>query len=125
MSRHAFHGQWPILNRYYDRKFVEKTLALDDTLVKEYFPVSVVVGSILDIYQDLLNVSFQPIQGETWHPGAYKYPHRSESRRLSFQLQMSSSLRYGRKMRETQRILWGIATSIFSREVCIPILFYF
>ena len=72
MSRLGFMNGGSSLARYYDRKFVEKTLALDDSLVKEYFPVSVVVGSILDIYQDLLSVSFQPIQGETWHPGANK-----------------------------------------------------
>jgi Zn-dependent oligopeptidase len=33
--------------RYYDRLYLEKTLSLDDTLVKEYFPVSVVVPATL------------------------------------------------------------------------------
>lgn len=58
-----------IWNRYYDRKFVERTLDLDDSLVKEYFPVSVVVSEIMNIYQGLLGVTFQEIKGETWHPG--------------------------------------------------------
>lgn len=55
--------------RYYDRKFIERSLNLDDSLVKEYFPVSKVVPAILDIYQNLLGVQFVEVKGETWHPG--------------------------------------------------------
>lgn len=33
------------------------------------FPVSVVVPTILEIYQNLLGVQFQEIHGSTWHPG--------------------------------------------------------
>ena len=41
-------------------------------LVKEYFPVSVVVPTILEIYQNLLNVQFVEIKNDkTWHPGWY------------------------------------------------------
>ena len=43
---------------------------MDDSLVKEYFPVSVVVSAILDIYQNLLGVRFQEIKDkDVWHPG--------------------------------------------------------
>ena len=55
--------------RYYDRKFIETSLDLDDMLVKEYFPVTVVVPAILEIYQKLLGVKFEERKGETWHPG--------------------------------------------------------
>ena len=55
--------------RYYDRKFIEQSLSLDDSLVKEYFPVSKVVPAILEIYQNLLGVKFVEVKGETWHPG--------------------------------------------------------
>ena len=55
--------------RYYDRKYIEKSLDLDDMLVEEYFPVSVVVPAILEIYQNLLGVKFVEVKGETWHPG--------------------------------------------------------
>lgn len=66
----AFDGKLNIWDyRYYDRKFVEESLDLDDMLVKEYFPVSVVVPAILDIYQTLLGVKFVEVKGETWHPG--------------------------------------------------------
>ncbi|KAI6016480.1 hypothetical protein BKA83DRAFT_4336729 [Pisolithus microcarpus] len=52
------------LHRYYDRLLVEKTLSLDDSVVKEYFPVSVVIPTILSIYQNLLGVKFVEITGE-------------------------------------------------------------
>jgi Zn-dependent oligopeptidase len=55
--------------RYYDRKYIEETLDLDDSLVKEYFPVSVVVPSILSIYQNLLGVKFEEAKDVSkWHP---------------------------------------------------------
>ncbi len=58
--------------RYYDRKFIEESLDLDDMLVKEYFPVSVVVPTILNIYQDLLGVQFHEIKDASiWHPGMH------------------------------------------------------
>ena len=55
--------------RYYERKCSERSLSLDDMLVKEYFPVSKVVPAILDSYQNLLGVKFVEVKGETWHPG--------------------------------------------------------
>jgi Zn-dependent oligopeptidase len=62
-------------DRYYDRVYVEKTLDLDESLVKEYFPVSVVVPTILNIYQDLLGVKFIEIKNDNkdvWHEGAWQ-----------------------------------------------------
>ncbi len=70
-----FRTQEPFTNllpfSYYDNAFVEKTLGLDDNLVKEYFPVDVVVPAILEIYQELLGVKFRssPEGVGTWHPG--------------------------------------------------------
>ncbi|ETW81741.1 Metallo peptidase M3A [Heterobasidion irregulare TC 32-1] len=64
-----FDGEFYIWDyRYYDRKFIEESLALDDSLVKEYFPVGVVVPTILEIYQNLLGVRFEEVKGDTWHP---------------------------------------------------------
>lgn len=55
--------------RYYNRKYVEDTCGLDDQLVKEYFPVSVVVPKVLHIYQGLLGVRFEEVKGDSaWHP---------------------------------------------------------
>lgn len=64
--------QWDY--RYYDRLYVEKTLSLDDALVKEYFPVDTVVPAILEIYQDLLRVRFHEVKDENkWHPDAQMF----------------------------------------------------
>jgi metallopeptidase MepB len=66
----AFDGEFYLWDyRYYDRKYIEESLSLDDSIVKEYFPVSVVVPAILNIYQNLLGVQFQEIQNASkWHP---------------------------------------------------------
>ncbi|KAG5638172.1 hypothetical protein H0H81_001469 [Sphagnurus paluster] len=69
-----FDGEFYIWDyRYYDRKYIEESLSLDDSLVKEYFPVSVVVPAILDIYQNLLGVHFEEIKGTTWHPEVQQF----------------------------------------------------
>ena len=58
--------------RYYDRKYIEESLSLDDKIVQEYFPVSTVVPAILEIYQNLLGVQFEEIQNaSTWHSGMF------------------------------------------------------
>ncbi|KZT01745.1 zincin [Laetiporus sulphureus 93-53] len=53
---------------YYHRVLLERSLKLDDEMVKEHCPVSAVVPTILEIYQNLLGVWFVEINGETWHP---------------------------------------------------------
>lgn len=71
---YPFDGEFYIWDyRYYDRKYIEETLDLDDMLVKEYFPVSVVVPTILQIYQDMLSVKFIEIETSTWHQGGYSF----------------------------------------------------
>ncbi|KAJ3555465.1 hypothetical protein NM688_g2565 [Phlebia brevispora] len=60
-------------SRYYERKYVERTLDLDDALVKEYFPVDFVTPAILQIYQNLLGLKFVEVQGETWHPDVQQF----------------------------------------------------
>ncbi|EEB96995.1 hypothetical protein MPER_03775, partial [Moniliophthora perniciosa FA553] len=58
-----FDGQFYVWDyRYYDRKYIESSLDLDDMLVKEYFPVLQVVPTILEIYQHLLGVRFEEIK---------------------------------------------------------------
>jgi len=69
-----FDGEFNIWDyRYYDRKYIEKSLDLDDSLVKEYFPVSVVVPEILEIYQNLLGIKFIAHDGQTWHPDVQQF----------------------------------------------------
>ena len=44
--------------------------------MKEYFPVGVVVKSILEIYQKLLGVEFIKTEGTTWHEGLLFFLNR-------------------------------------------------
>ena len=66
----SFDGTFYILDyRYYDQRFIQSSLDLDETLVKEYLPVSVIVPQIIQSYQNLLSIKFVERKGETWHSG--------------------------------------------------------
>ena len=41
--------------------------------MKEYFPVSTVVPAVLEIYQSLLGVRFEPLTQDLWHPEAQAF----------------------------------------------------
>ncbi len=76
----GFDGELYLWDRtYYERLHLEKTLALDDDEVKKYFPVAKVIPTILNMYQELLSVSFVAVPktdeagGKTWHDEAEAY----------------------------------------------------
>lgn len=59
---------------YYLRLYTEKHLDLKSELVKEYFPVSVVVKVILETYQSLLSVKFFQVDDpQLWHPNVTQW----------------------------------------------------
>ncbi|KAJ7599940.1 hypothetical protein C8J56DRAFT_909190 [Mycena floridula] len=59
---------------YYERLETEATLSLDDSLVKEFFPVTTVVPAILEIYQTLLSLRFEEVKpADTWHPDVQQF----------------------------------------------------
>ncbi|KAF8893211.1 metallopeptidase MepB [Gymnopilus junonius] len=65
-----FDGKFYIWDHfYYKNKFIKQTLDLDTNLIKEYFPVSTVVPSVLSIYRDMLGLRFEEIKdASTWDP---------------------------------------------------------
>uniref|UniRef100_T1IK18 Peptidase M3A/M3B catalytic domain-containing protein n=1 Tax=Strigamia maritima TaxID=126957 RepID=T1IK18_STRMM len=54
--------------RYYVSMIEEKLFAVDQNKLKEYFPLGVVTGGLLKIYQELLGVRFEEVKdGDIWH----------------------------------------------------------
>lgn len=52
----------------------ESRYAVDQNLLKEYFPMDVVTRGLLDIYQELLGLSFELLDGApVWHPDVKVY----------------------------------------------------
>lgn len=52
----------------------ETQYAVDQNLLKEYFPMDVVTRGLLDIYQELLGLTFDLVEGApVWHPDVLLY----------------------------------------------------
>ncbi len=59
---------------YYENALIKAKYAVDDQIVRQYFPVDHVVTSVLGIYQKLLGVTFEQITpADAWAPGVTEY----------------------------------------------------
>jgi len=59
---------------YYENQLIESQYQVDQQMVRQYFPIDHVVSSVLDIYQNLLGVTFAEIvPADAWAPGVREF----------------------------------------------------
>jgi thimet oligopeptidase len=59
---------------YYHEMLMREKYAVDQNMVKEYFPIASVVQGVLDVYQTVLNLEFKKSDiPNTWHEDVMQY----------------------------------------------------
>jgi thimet oligopeptidase len=59
---------------YYQAQLEEARFGVNSESIREYFPVDAVVRAVLDLYGNLLGVTFQPVSpAQVWAPGVLEF----------------------------------------------------
>jgi len=59
---------------YYENLLIKTKFAVNDDVVRQYFPVTKVLPAVMGLYQKLLGVTFHPIvPADTWAPSVLEY----------------------------------------------------
>jgi len=65
-------GSWD--TPYYENKLIKTKYAVDDNVVREYFPVDHVISGVFSIYEKLLGVTYTQLPSpDTWAPDVREY----------------------------------------------------
>ncbi|MFA6028232.1 MAG: M3 family metallopeptidase [Elusimicrobiota bacterium] len=60
--------------RYYHEKLMRTKYQVDQNVIKDYFPVDLVIDQMLKVYQELLGVKFtEVVPSDAWHPDVKLY----------------------------------------------------
>ncbi len=70
--------------RYYDNQLKKKKFDVDTQLIKEYFPLDVVLKGMFEIYQTMLDVKFVRLPDEkAWHESVLAYRIEKKGRTVA------------------------------------------
>ena len=65
---------------YYSERLREKTLELNDELLRPYFPYPQVLQGLFDLVRQLFGIHIEPLPGvETWHPDVAVYALKDDA----------------------------------------------
>ena len=71
-NKNAEYHPWDFT--FYDSLYKKKTYHIEEDKIKEYFPSEHVKQATLDIYQELLGLTFKKLDNaEVWHKEVSKY----------------------------------------------------
>ena len=105
---------------YYAEKLKLERYAIDDEMLRPYFPVPRVMQGLFDIVQRLYGIRLSPVENaDVWHPDVHLYQLQNESGELIGQLYLDLYTRNGKRngawmddCRSRRRTAAGIQTPV-------------
>lgn len=77
---------YPYENAYWATQYKKENLELDPEKIKEYFPSDRVIGGMLELFGNLLGISFEPADIPVWHPDvqAFKIVNKEDGALIAY-----------------------------------------